>query len=168
MARLRRAGHDVDMDYTLGSTPDDVHVDVPPYTDVHLRTELAGLRHHVAGADRDEGRRPGPGRRRLLRWYDGTLTRNSGTWVKMFEHFHRWARRDPRAGAGRGCRAGTTAFIGPSTSSWACCENLMGLPLNALRDCGVEDDRACALIEDHKHQQAGRRTDHGHSPRPRR
>jgi len=40
--RLRRAGHDVDMDYSLGSTPDDVHVDVPPFTDVHLRTELAG------------------------------------------------------------------------------------------------------------------------------
>ncbi len=28
------------MDYTLGTTPDDVHVDVPPYTDVHLRTRL--------------------------------------------------------------------------------------------------------------------------------
>ncbi len=40
--RLRRAGHDVDMDYSLGSAPEDVHVDVPPYTDVHLRTELAG------------------------------------------------------------------------------------------------------------------------------
>jgi hypothetical protein len=26
----------------VASTPDDVHVDVPPYTDVHLRTELAG------------------------------------------------------------------------------------------------------------------------------
>jgi hypothetical protein len=42
VARLRRAGHAVDIDYSLGSTPDDVHVDVPPYTDVHLRTELAG------------------------------------------------------------------------------------------------------------------------------
>jgi hypothetical protein len=30
------------MDYTLGDTPDDLHVDVPPYSDVHLRTELAG------------------------------------------------------------------------------------------------------------------------------
>jgi hypothetical protein len=40
--RLRRAGHQVDMDYTLGDTPEDVHVDVPPYTDVHLRTELSG------------------------------------------------------------------------------------------------------------------------------
>jgi hypothetical protein len=40
--RLRRGGHGVDIDYSLGSTPDDVHVDVPPYTDVHLRTELAG------------------------------------------------------------------------------------------------------------------------------
>ena len=42
VARLRRAGHAVDIDYSLGSTPDDLHVDVPPYTDVHLRTELAG------------------------------------------------------------------------------------------------------------------------------
>jgi hypothetical protein len=42
VTRLRRAGHDVDMDYTLGAAPEDVHVDVPPYTDVHLRTELAG------------------------------------------------------------------------------------------------------------------------------
>ncbi|HEX4434916.1 MAG TPA: hypothetical protein VH012_08795 [Acidimicrobiales bacterium] len=40
--RLQKAGHAVAMDYTLGSTPDDEHVDVPPYTDVHLRTELAG------------------------------------------------------------------------------------------------------------------------------
>jgi hypothetical protein len=28
------------MDYTLGSAPEDLHVDVPPYTDVHLRTQL--------------------------------------------------------------------------------------------------------------------------------
>ena len=40
--RLRRAGHDIDMDYRLGDTPEDLHVDVPPYTDVHLRTQLAG------------------------------------------------------------------------------------------------------------------------------
>jgi Methyltransferase domain len=40
--RLGRAGHHVDMDYTLGSAPEDLHVDVPPYSDVHLRTELAG------------------------------------------------------------------------------------------------------------------------------
>jgi hypothetical protein len=40
--RLGRAGHAVEMDYTLGETPDDLHVDVPPYSDVHLRTELAG------------------------------------------------------------------------------------------------------------------------------
>jgi SAM-dependent methyltransferase len=41
-ARLRRAGHRIDVDYTLGDTPEDLHVDVPPYSDVHLRTELAG------------------------------------------------------------------------------------------------------------------------------
>ena len=38
--RLRRAGHAIDVDFTLGSTPEDLHVDVPPYTDVHLRTRL--------------------------------------------------------------------------------------------------------------------------------
>ena len=38
--RLRRAGHSIDIDFTLGSTPEDVHVDVPPYSDVHLRTRL--------------------------------------------------------------------------------------------------------------------------------
>ena len=40
--RLRRAGHDIDVDYTLGTTPEDLHVDVPPFSDVHLRTELSG------------------------------------------------------------------------------------------------------------------------------
>jgi hypothetical protein len=38
--RLRRAGHGIDVDFTLGTTPEDLHVDVPPYTDVHLRTRL--------------------------------------------------------------------------------------------------------------------------------
>jgi hypothetical protein len=41
-ARLRRAGDDIDVDYALGSDPEDVHVDVPPFSDVHLRTELGG------------------------------------------------------------------------------------------------------------------------------
>ena len=38
--RLRRAGHAIDVDFTLGTAPEDLHVDVPPYTDVHLRTRL--------------------------------------------------------------------------------------------------------------------------------
>jgi SAM-dependent methyltransferase len=42
VARLRKQGHDIDVDYTEGTTPEDLHVDVPPYSDVHLRTELAG------------------------------------------------------------------------------------------------------------------------------
>jgi hypothetical protein len=41
-ARLRRAGHDIDVDYTLGTTPEDLHVDGPPFGAVHLRTELSG------------------------------------------------------------------------------------------------------------------------------
>jgi hypothetical protein len=40
--RLRRAGHAIDVDFTEGTTPDDLHVDVPPYSDVHLRTRLGG------------------------------------------------------------------------------------------------------------------------------
>jgi len=40
--RLRRDGHGIDVDFTLGTTPEDLHVDVPPYTDVHLRTQLGG------------------------------------------------------------------------------------------------------------------------------
>jgi len=38
--RLRHAGHDIDVDFTLGVAPEDLHVDVAPYTDVHLRTRL--------------------------------------------------------------------------------------------------------------------------------
>ncbi len=40
--RLRRAGHAIDVDYTEGRAPEDLHVDVPPYSDVHLRTQLGG------------------------------------------------------------------------------------------------------------------------------
>ena len=53
--RLRRAGHDVDIDYREGTTPEDLHVDVPPYTDVHLRTRAGRLRDHLARPDRHEG-----------------------------------------------------------------------------------------------------------------
>jgi hypothetical protein len=38
--RLRRAGHLIEMDYSEGTTPEDVHVDTPPYTNTHLRTML--------------------------------------------------------------------------------------------------------------------------------
>ena len=40
--QLRRAGHSIDVDFTLAATPEDLHVDVAPYTDVHLRTRLGG------------------------------------------------------------------------------------------------------------------------------
>jgi hypothetical protein len=40
--RLRRAGHSIEVDFTEGTTPEDLHVDAPPYTDVHLRTVLSG------------------------------------------------------------------------------------------------------------------------------
>jgi len=41
--RLRSAGDAIEVDYTEGTTPDDLHVDVAPYTDVHLRTQLGGF-----------------------------------------------------------------------------------------------------------------------------
>lgn len=40
VTRLRDDGHSIDVDFTQGDTPDDLHVDVPPYSDVHLRTQL--------------------------------------------------------------------------------------------------------------------------------
>jgi hypothetical protein len=40
VARLRAQGHEIDVDFRLGTTTEDVHVDVPPYSDVHLRTRL--------------------------------------------------------------------------------------------------------------------------------
>lgn len=40
--RLQRAGHAIDVDFTEGTAPEDLHVDVAPYSDVHLRTELGG------------------------------------------------------------------------------------------------------------------------------
>lgn len=40
--RLHRAGHAIDVDFTENATPEDLHVDVAPYSDVHLRTELGG------------------------------------------------------------------------------------------------------------------------------
>jgi SAM-dependent methyltransferase len=66
-ARLRRAGHDIDVDYTMGDTPEDLHVDVPPYSDVHLRTELAG---HVTTSLALVVTK-GPGRRKRLRQVRG-------------------------------------------------------------------------------------------------
>ncbi len=37
---LRREGYQVQCDFTLGDTPSDRHVDVAPFSDVHLRTRL--------------------------------------------------------------------------------------------------------------------------------
>ena len=59
--RLHRAGHAIDMDYTLGTTPDDLHVDVRP---VHGRPPADAarrVRDDVGRADRHQG--DGPVRR---------------------------------------------------------------------------------------------------------
>lgn len=41
--RLAGRGYDVWCDFSQGDTPQDQHVDVPPFTDVHLRTELGAF-----------------------------------------------------------------------------------------------------------------------------
>jgi hypothetical protein len=65
-ARLRRAGHEIDVDYTLGRTPEDVHIDVPPFSDVHLRTELSGYVTTSLALVVTKGTRRPPGRWRAL------------------------------------------------------------------------------------------------------
>jgi SAM-dependent methyltransferase len=40
VARLRAAGYSVDVDLTEGDAPADRHVDLPPYSETHLRTAL--------------------------------------------------------------------------------------------------------------------------------
>jgi len=39
-ARLRRLGYRIDLDFTEGDTSADRHVDVPPFSNIHLRTTL--------------------------------------------------------------------------------------------------------------------------------
>jgi hypothetical protein len=38
--RIRALGYRIDVDLTEGTTPEDQHIDVPPFSDVHLRTTL--------------------------------------------------------------------------------------------------------------------------------
>jgi hypothetical protein len=40
--RLRGHGHEIEAVFGLGDTEEDRHVDVPPYTETHLKTALAG------------------------------------------------------------------------------------------------------------------------------
>lgn len=70
VARLRRLGYVIECDLTEGDAPEDVHVDMPPFSDTHLRTRLGefvttsvGL---VIGKPADH-RRAGPLRRMLGR-----------------------------------------------------------------------------------------------------
>jgi hypothetical protein len=39
-SRLRAEGYDITLDLSEGDTPEDQHVDVPPFSDTHLRTTL--------------------------------------------------------------------------------------------------------------------------------
>jgi hypothetical protein len=67
MARLRDDGHSIEVDFTEGDSPDDLHVDVPPYSDVHLRTRLGAYVTTSLALVVTKGTEPARGMRRLLR-----------------------------------------------------------------------------------------------------
>lgn len=67
--RLRRLGYSIELDLTEGDTPADRHVDVPPFSDTHLRTTLG---EHVTTS---VGLVVGKPRRRVRRWWPGGARR---------------------------------------------------------------------------------------------
>jgi hypothetical protein len=71
VARLRGAGNGIEVDFRQGTTPDDLHVDVPPYSDVHLRTELGGFVTTSLALVVTKGHGRGRGRGRLRRALGG-------------------------------------------------------------------------------------------------
>ena len=51
---LRDDNHVIDVDFTTGRTPADLHVDEPPFTDTHLKMRAGRFCDHVARADHRE------------------------------------------------------------------------------------------------------------------
>ncbi len=64
--RLSDLGHDIDVDFSEGTTPEDVHVDAPPFSNVHLRTTLGSFVTTSIALVVTKSAKPVP-RRRLLR-----------------------------------------------------------------------------------------------------
>jgi SAM-dependent methyltransferase len=65
---LRKQGDQIEIDFTLGETEDDLHVDRPPWSGSHLRIEIAG---HIATSFAlviEKGSGVGSRRRRLADW----------------------------------------------------------------------------------------------------
>jgi hypothetical protein len=63
-SRLRTLGYRIDLDLTEGETPEDRHVDVPPFSDTHLRTTLGAYTTTSVGLIIEKP--AGAGRRGLL------------------------------------------------------------------------------------------------------
>lgn len=57
-ARLSQEGHRVDCDFSEGTHPADVHVDAPPFSDVHLRLRLGDFVATSYGLIVERGERP--------------------------------------------------------------------------------------------------------------
>jgi SAM-dependent methyltransferase len=49
VTRVRAAGHDMRITFAMGDAPEDLHVDVEPYSSVHLRTRTDGMAHTSFG-----------------------------------------------------------------------------------------------------------------------
>lgn len=82
--RLRRAGYRIALDLSEGETPADRHVDVPPFSDTHLRTALGSFVTTsvalVIECPEDRREEP-PGRfhRTASTWWKGTRRRAAPT-----------------------------------------------------------------------------------------
>lgn len=70
--RLRRLGHRIDLDLRPGDSPEDRHVDVPPFSDTHLRTTLGEFVTTSLGIVVE---RPADAPGRPVRWRLGRMRR---------------------------------------------------------------------------------------------
>ena len=68
---MRRRGYRVDLNLSEGRTPEDHHVDLPPFSDTHLRTALGGYTITSFALIVERPRVGGPERFRL-RWPFGS------------------------------------------------------------------------------------------------
>ena len=73
-ARLRRAGHHVECDFSAGQSEADRHVDVEPYTTTHLRVSLGGYVTTSFGLIVEKGQRTIRSRLTTARWWVPRLT----------------------------------------------------------------------------------------------
>jgi SAM-dependent methyltransferase len=75
MRALRRQGDRVELDFSLGQSEDDLHVDRPPWSGSHLRLEIEGYVATSFALIIEKGKAPMPSRARRLLTRDGPTPR---------------------------------------------------------------------------------------------